>query len=60
MNRFDYVRPASLAEAIARQAIAMQEDELVLLQRLRAGESLPEISGATRKIEARNAAASAG
>lgn len=48
------------AEAVARQAIAMQEDEVVLLQRLRAGESLPEITGATRKIETRNAAARAG
>ena len=48
------------AEAVAHRALAMQEDELVLLQRLRAGESLPEITGATRKIEMRNAAASAG
>lgn len=48
------------AEAVAHRALAMQEDELVLLQRLRAGESLPEITGATRKVEMRNAAASAG
>lgn len=48
------------AEAIARRAIGMQEDELALLERLRSGVPLPEITGATRKIEARNAAAQAG
>lgn len=47
------------AEAIARRAIGMQEDELALLERLRSGVPLPEITGATRKIEARNAAAQA-
>lgn len=44
----------SEAEAIARRAIEMQERELTLLERLRNGEKLPEISGATAKIEAAN------
>ena len=47
------------AEAIARRAIQMQEEELLLLDRLRSGVKLPEITGATRKIEARNAEATA-
>jgi hypothetical protein len=29
----------------------MQEGEIVLLERLRKGESLPDISGATRMVE---------
>lgn len=44
----------SEAEAIARRAIEMQEREVTLLERLRNGEKLPEISGATAKIEAAN------
>lgn len=39
------------AEVVARRAIAMQEGEIVLLERLRKGESLPDISGATRMVE---------
>jgi regulator of RNase E activity RraA len=38
-------------ERIARRAIDMQEKELVLLERLRQGEKLPDISGATRLVE---------
>ncbi|EUB99766.1 Dimethylmenaquinone methyltransferase [Rhizobium sp. CF080] len=41
----------SKAEAIAREAIADQEDEILLLERLRKGEFLPDISGATRLVE---------
>lgn len=36
----------------ADKAIAMQQNELVLLQRLRNGEKLPDISGASQMIEA--------
>lgn len=39
------------AEAIAREAIADQEDEQLLLQRLRDGEYLPDITGATALVE---------
>ena len=39
-------------EAIAKRAIDMQEKELVLLERLRKGEKLPDISGATKLVEA--------
>lgn len=42
------------ARAIAERALAMQDRELVLLDRLQAGEKLPAITGATAKIEARN------
>lgn len=45
------------AEAVARKAIAMQEGEIRLLERLRNGESLPDISGATRMIEEKRASA---
>lgn len=38
-------------EAIARRAIDMQEKELVILERLRKGEKLPDISGATKLVE---------
>lgn len=41
----------SRAEAVARKAIQMQADELVLLERLRKGERLPDITGATRLVE---------
>lgn len=44
------LRPTE-ARAIAERAIAMQEAEIVLLQRLRAGEKLPDISGATKLVE---------
>lgn len=39
------------AEAIAREAIADQEGEQLLLERLRKGEYLPDISGATELVE---------
>jgi len=39
------------AEALAREAIADQEDEVLLLERLRKGEWLPDISGATELVE---------
>ncbi|ESR27019.1 RraA family protein [Lutibaculum baratangense] len=39
-------------DAVADRALAMQEREITLLQRIDAGELLPEISGATAKIEA--------
>jgi regulator of RNase E activity RraA len=41
----------STAEAYARRAIQMQQNELVLLERLRKGEKLPDISGATKLVE---------
>jgi regulator of RNase E activity RraA len=40
------------ARSIAERAIAMQEQEIVLLNRLRSGEKLPDISGATKIVEA--------
>lgn len=42
------------AEAIARRALDMQARELTLLERLRSGEKLPDITGASAKIEAAN------
>lgn len=39
------------AQAIAREAIADQEDEQLLLERLRNGEFLPDITGATALVE---------
>jgi 4-hydroxy-4-methyl-2-oxoglutarate aldolase len=39
------------AEAIAREAIADQDGEQILLERLRKGEYLPDISGATAMVE---------
>jgi 4-hydroxy-4-methyl-2-oxoglutarate aldolase len=42
------------ARAVAERAIGMQENELVLLERLRSGEKLPDISGATRIVEENN------
>ena len=47
----------STAEAYARRAIQMQENELVLLERMRKGEKLPDISGATAMVEAKLAGA---
>jgi 4-hydroxy-4-methyl-2-oxoglutarate aldolase len=44
------------ARAVAERAISMQEAEIVLLQRLRAGEKLPDISGATKLVEAKRSA----
>jgi regulator of RNase E activity RraA len=41
------------ARAIAEKAISMQEAELVLLDRLRKGEKLPDISGARAMVEAK-------
>lgn len=38
------------AEALARHAIQMQQDELAVLARLKAGEALADISGANRLI----------
>ncbi|OLP54762.1 4-hydroxy-4-methyl-2-oxoglutarate aldolase [Rhizobium rhizosphaerae] len=49
------LRPAE-ARAIAERAIAMQEAEIVLLDRLRAGEKLPDISGANKLVEAKRSA----
>lgn len=46
------LKPAT-AEAYARKAIEMQERELVLLERLRKGEKLPDISGATAFVESK-------
>ncbi|QOF74825.1 RraA family protein (plasmid) [Aminobacter sp. SR38] len=40
------------AEWAADKAIGMQQNELVLLERLRNGEKLPDISGATRIVDA--------
>jgi 4-hydroxy-4-methyl-2-oxoglutarate aldolase len=42
----------SEARKVAETAIAMQADELVVLERLHRGEILPDISGATRLVEA--------
>jgi len=50
------LKPAT-AEAYARRAIEMQERELVLLERLRKGEWLPDISGATAMVEGKLAKA---
>lgn len=44
------------AEWAVGKAIGMQESEIVLLDRLRKGEKLPDISGATRLVEASKAA----
>jgi 4-hydroxy-4-methyl-2-oxoglutarate aldolase len=41
------------ARAVAEKAIAMQEAEIVLLNRLRNGEKLPDISGARAMVEAK-------
>lgn len=41
------------APAIAKRAIAMQENEIKLLARLAAGEKLPDISGARAMVEAK-------
>lgn len=40
------------AEWAADKAIGMQQNELILLERLRKGEKLPDISGATRIVDA--------
>ncbi|GGE21324.1 4-hydroxy-4-methyl-2-oxoglutarate aldolase [Aureimonas endophytica] len=49
------LRPGE-ARAVAERAIRMQEDEIVLLERLRAGEKLPDISGANALVHARKVA----
>lgn len=41
----------SAAEALCDRALAMQDNELVVLQRLRDGERLADISGATNMVE---------
>ncbi|PZU21138.1 MAG: 4-hydroxy-4-methyl-2-oxoglutarate aldolase [Shinella sp.] len=41
------------ARPMAERAIKMQQDEIVLLQRLRAGEKLPDISGANKLVQAK-------
>lgn len=41
------------ARPVAERAIKMQQDEIVLLQRLRAGEKLPDISGANKLVQAK-------
>ena len=38
--------------AVARSAVAMQDEEVADLARLRAGEKAPDITGATARIEA--------
>ena len=38
---------------MAERAIGMQEAELVLLERLRNGEKLPDISGANKLVQAK-------
>ncbi len=43
--------PARQANAVAKRALQMQEDELVLLTRLQNGEALPDITKATEMIE---------
>ncbi|MEA1842672.1 RraA family protein [Agrobacterium tumefaciens] len=43
----------SHARAMAERAIGMQEAELVLLERLRNGEKLPDISGANKLVQAK-------
>ncbi|MEZ2409156.1 RraA family protein [Bosea sp. RCC_152_1] len=45
------VLKTATADAYARKAIEMQQNELVLLERLRKGEKLPDISGATALVE---------
>ena len=50
------LKPAT-AEAYAKRAIEMQERELLLLERLRKGEWLPDISGATAHVEGKLAKA---
>ncbi|MGJ3262415.1 MAG: RraA family protein [Salinarimonas sp.] len=46
-----FLKPGQI-QAVAERAIGMQERELGLLDRLRAGEKLPDISGATAKVMA--------
>jgi 4-hydroxy-4-methyl-2-oxoglutarate aldolase len=41
----------SQARAAVEKALGMQENEIVLLERLRNGEFLPDISGATKIVE---------
>lgn len=41
------------AKGVAEKAIDMQRDELLLLERLRKGEKLPDISGARAMVEAK-------
>ncbi|MRH94809.1 RraA family protein [Agrobacterium tumefaciens] len=43
----------SQARGMAERAIGMQEAELVLLERLRNGEKLPDISGANKLVQAK-------
>lgn len=43
------------AKAVAERAIGMQENELVLLERVRKGEKLPDISGATQFVQNKRA-----
>jgi len=43
----------SQARAMAERAIGMQEAEIVLLERLRNGEKLPDISGANKLVQAK-------
>jgi regulator of RNase E activity RraA len=46
------ILPPERAEWATEKALGMQEAELVLLDRLRKGEWLPDISGATKLVEA--------
>lgn len=47
------IMPPDEARAIAEKAIGMQANELVLLERLRKGEKLPDISGARALVDAK-------
>ncbi len=49
------VFPPALAREAAERAIGMQDREKIMHQRLRAGEKLPDISGATAIVEAKMA-----
>ncbi len=47
------VLPPMEARTIAERALAMQKEEVILLERMRNGEKLPDISGARAMIEAK-------
>ena len=47
------VFPPALAREAAERAVGMQDREKIMHQRLRAGEKLPDISGATAIVEAK-------
>ncbi|MBD9596934.1 RraA family protein [Ensifer sp. ENS05] len=47
------VLPPGEVRSIAQEALARQEREVGLIERLRSGEKLPDISGATKQVEAK-------